>query len=168
MGLCQSNIVTQPYGAGILFTNGTHILCGYQPNKKKAIISGFGGKIKENETLNITAIRETLEELFDINPSSDLLLDLENILKTRYSSFNKNYYIMKLSFSDIFKIIKILALRDYVSPLYDIWPNNIRELLFNRKNIHTNEISHLCILPYKPNLVIDQYFIDDINLFMSS
>ena len=168
MGLCQSNLVTQPSGAGILFTNGTHILCGYQPNKKNAIISGFGGKIKDNETLIITAIRETLEELFNINPSSDLLLYLENILKTRYSSFNKNYHIIKLSFSDLFKIIKILASWDYISPLYDTWPINIRELLFNRKTMHTIEVSHLCILPYKQNLKIDQYFIDDINLFMSS
>ena len=168
MGLCQSNLEIKQWSAGIMFTNGTHVLCGYQPNKKNPIISGFGGKIKENETFNIAAIRETLEELFNINPSSDLLLYLENILKTRYSSFNKKYYIIKLSFSDLFKIIKILASKEYISPLYDFWPINIRELIFNRKIIYTNEISHLCILPCKQDLKIDQYFIDDINLLISS
>jgi len=168
MGLCQSNLEIKKSNAGIMFTNGTHVLCGYQPNKKIPIISGFGGKIKENETLNIAAIRETLEELFNINPSPDLLLYLENILKTRYASFNKNYYIIKLSFSDLFKIIKILASKQYVSPLYDFWPINIRELIFNRKIMYTNEISHLCILPCILDLKIDQCFIDDINLFMSS
>ena len=48
-------------GAGCIFTNGTHVLAGFQPNKKSPAISGFGGKRHGTETFTQTALRETLE-----------------------------------------------------------------------------------------------------------
>ena len=51
--------------AGSVFTDSKIILAGYQPRKKKPFISGIGGKREEGESYMDTAIRETVEELFE-------------------------------------------------------------------------------------------------------
>jgi hypothetical protein len=56
--------------AGIIFTNNTHIIAGYQEDSEtnQFAFSGFGGKkeVSDNNNPKFTAIREMLEELFDI------------------------------------------------------------------------------------------------------
>ena len=59
--------------AGIMFTDGKLVLAGY--NSKHLFISGIGGKIKENETPILTAVRETVEELFELEEIPGRLLD---------------------------------------------------------------------------------------------
>jgi hypothetical protein len=60
--------------AGIVFTNGTHILAGYQPRKKNPHISGLGGSKQKDESYMQTAWRETLEELFELKDILFLVL----------------------------------------------------------------------------------------------
>ena len=60
--------------SGVIFINelNTTVLCGY--NIKINRISGIGGKALENEDLNKTAIREMLEELFELT-EINLIID---------------------------------------------------------------------------------------------
>jgi hypothetical protein len=48
--------------AGILFTDERMVLAGCRSN---GVITGIGGKRKQDETPYKTAVRETLEELFE-------------------------------------------------------------------------------------------------------
>ena len=135
--------------AGVIFTNGTHILAGYQPNKKKPFISGIGGRIHNAETNNEAAIREMIEELFDIyKPPQELISIINRNIKEQQSLINGDYAIIVYSFEDLEKILKITE--DYVkkSPIYKKFPENLSELLWNRLPKRRSEISHLCILPF--------------------
>jgi hypothetical protein len=62
--------------AGCIFTNGTHILGGYQPNKQAPCISGIGGKREDCEEFVQTAMREMLEEIFGIYARPDFVTAL--------------------------------------------------------------------------------------------
>ena len=50
--------------AGIMFTNGSLVLSGYSQHKNK--LTGIGGKKENNELPYETALRETMEELFEL------------------------------------------------------------------------------------------------------
>lgn len=63
-----NNFVTEPdtfKAAGVAFTNGRHVLAGYQPHKKHPSISGIGGSREHGESYMQTALRECVEELFE-------------------------------------------------------------------------------------------------------
>jgi len=71
------SINTDYKAAGVIFTNNTHIIAGYQQDEQNEqantyAFSGFGGKkeLSDNDNPNFTAIREMLEELFDIQVNS--------------------------------------------------------------------------------------------------
>lgn len=70
--------------SGIIFTNNTHIIAGYQEDSQtnKFAFSGFGGKkeVSDNNNPKFTAIREMLEELFDIQ------VNLSNSIKEKANS----------------------------------------------------------------------------------
>jgi hypothetical protein len=72
--------------AGVIFTNNTHIIAGFQQDEQANVcaFSGIGGKkeISDEEIPKFTAIREMLEELFDIQVN---LLDI-NIKKQAKSN----------------------------------------------------------------------------------
>ena len=59
-------------GSGVLFTNQTNVLAGY--NIKINAISGIGGKPVDTEDPDVTAIREMLEELFELNSNLNYAL----------------------------------------------------------------------------------------------
>ena len=154
--------------AGIFFTNNKLVLAGYQPNKKVPFIGGIGGKKQNTELYHQTAIRETLEELFDIKPSIELINTInttilpQNVLITKNP---ENYSILIFSFRNLEQMLQILLELNIISPLYDIFPKNISELIFNRKDINS-EITHLCLLPLKENLTIDNNFMQDIHRYL--
>ena len=62
-------------------------------------------------------------------------------------------------------MLQILIESNIISPLYDTFPKNISELIFNRKDINS-EITHLCLLPLKENLTIDNNFMQDIHRYL--
>jgi hypothetical protein len=154
--------------AGSFFTDGNLVLCGYQRDKSINNISGFGGK-KElmDKTYIETAIRETLEELFNINPDKELITIINlNIIHKKLLVID-NYYILTYTFEDLELILQLLNKKNITSNLYDIFPLTISELIFKRKLDSTNEISQLCLLPLKENVVINNDFIKDINYFLT-
>ena len=159
----QSNFM----GAGCIFTNQTHVLAGFHPNKKIPNISGFGGKREGNETYTQTALRETLEELFHIKPASlDLIKLIEANLKPGHISKQKTkeglYYILHYTFEDLKLILKFASLYCVDTPLYEKWPTNVQRLIFYRKMEKSSEISQLCLLPFIENITVDENFKKDL------
>lgn len=161
--------------AGSFFTNGIHVIAGYQPYKEKPIISGIGGKCLSGELPFTTVIRETIEELFNVDELNDkVITELSQILPQNILLHN-NYYIHVYSFTDLELILEILRANGIVSPLYDSLPKDVYELVINRKVLSDGnyvEISHLTLLPliyYSEERagIIDKYFIQDINYYLS-
>ena len=154
-------------GAGILFTNNNLFLCGYQPNKKVPIISGIGGKKELNETIIQTAMRETVEELFDIKINLILIDEINKHLIYKKLLYSNNYYTLIYSFDDLEILLNILN-KLIKSDLYELFPLNISDLIFKRKSKLISEISNLCLLPLEKDLLIDSELIHDINSYLDN
>jgi hypothetical protein len=154
--------------AGSFFTNEKLVLCGYQQNKKISNISGFGGKKElKDKTYIETAIRETLEELFDIIPDKEITNIINMNIIHKNVLIQDEYCMLTYTFDDLETILHILNKFQIKSNLYDNFPLTISELIFNRKIDSKSEISHLCLLPLKENILIDNDFIKDINYFLA-
>ena len=161
--------------AGIVFTNGSHVLGGYQPFKKKPFVSGIGGMRREGETYLDTAIRETLEELFEFEEIPDSLnKHLVSTLSSKKIILTQSYVSVICSFVDLQDLLNTLNWFDLHSNVYTDMPNNLTELLFNRKTSKEkpHEISHLCLLPIVDhnlkNPYMDTYFLEDISKLSAS
>lgn len=156
--------------AGCIFTDNKHVLAGYHPNKTVAYISGFGGKREGSELFGDTAIRETIEELFEIKDiSRDLLQDVVRSITPKNVLVNGDYINIVFTFGDLIDLMCIV--RDHVSDV-DIYPNGfprtLQELIFTREAKDNSEISHLCILPISKNIRVDSLFIKDINILVAA
>jgi hypothetical protein len=134
--------------AGVLFTNGTHVLGGYQPKKESPCISGIGGKRELRDTSFLyTGIREFLEEIFAIEPNTSYIeLIQEHVTPLRIVELG-GYINSVYSFTDLETILRLLNEKGAVSRLYDIFPVSIDSLLYKRKIGEDQEITHLAILP---------------------
>ena len=171
MGNCQSQSKSESTvtikNAGCLFTDNRHVLAGFQPNKKKEkIISGFGGKCQEGETLLQTAWRETLEELFEFPP--DVIRGLvEELLKIKcFKTFtNGNYFVAVYTFQQLFEILCMIEEKDLQSPLYDTFPTELFELILYRKPKPSSEVQQITLLPAAMH-ILDPYFVRDIRVFL--
>lgn len=131
--------------AGCIFTNGTHILGGYQPNKQAPCISGIGGKREDCEEFVQTAMREMLEEMFGIYARTDFVTALMAIPYDRLL-ISGDYVSLIYSFSSLEKILAELIRMNAVSALYEEIPLTLNDLILKRLSTDS-EISHLCLLP---------------------
>ncbi len=162
-------------GAGCMFTNGTTLLAGYQKKKGKSIISGLGGSRQGEETFMETALRETIEELFDIEDIDPVFLEkLTKFLRPRDVIFMEVedwgiYITVIYSYSDLEKLLDFTHKSKSVkrSSLYKTFPDTICKLLLNRI-IPTGsppEITHLTLVPLDStiaNATISPDFLEDI------
>ena len=137
--------------AGIVFKSETHVLMGYQPHK--AMISGIGGKPHEHELLIETAFRETIEELFGIDPPISLIHTLINTFNAGKVS-NDGYTMFILPFSDIPLFLSIVSA--FGSPYYSNFPTTITDLILNRRAPHDAEVTHLALVP----IILDAFQVD--------
>ena len=155
--------------AGSVFTDGKLILAGYQPLKNKPFISGIGGKKEEGETYKVTALRETVEELFEFDTVPGKLI--EDLMKVTPEKVIQNgtYIMMVYNFDDLATMLKIISKYKLKSKLYDAAPLTLMDLLFKRK-IDLVEISHLALLPLvkheKSTPYVNAYFIEDMPILM--
>lgn len=161
---CKSKPVINKSSAGCFFTDTRHVLAGYQANKKIPTICGIGGKVEEGETHIYAAIRETLEELFHIEPSPTLILSIIDSLPPEDTIINGSYHIFVYSFKDLQKLFTLLESYKVTSPLFYSLPNNILELVSNRKIESSCEISHLALIPLVDTPIISKFLFSDIRL----
>ena len=84
------------HSAGILFTTDNTVFVGYKIVNDNWQISGFGGKRNEDETYIQTAIRETLEELYEAPITKETIEYVERRLKIT-KVINNNGYIFNIA-----------------------------------------------------------------------
>ena len=163
-------------GAGCVFTDGKHILAGYQPHKKRPGITGIGGHKEGEETYLETAYRETLEELFHIEQKQipvGLIPTLIQTLKPTKIQMKKGYVLVFLTFHDLEAMLKLAKKKGLRSPLYMKLPTTLIETIQMRSIDLKAEISTLCLLPVvhhggKAKDFVNPYFIDDLRLLSGS
>jgi len=149
--------------AGCLFTNGTHVLAGYQ----KSSINGIGGKGEEGEEPQATALRELLEEIFGIYG-----FDIEKIrLKPNKIIMKHDYSIFVYSFEDLEAMCGVLRLCGVESPMYSEIPSTIWDLIVKRRAVES-EVKALCLLPIidQPRHIpfVEPYFTSDIRALIKA
>lgn len=159
-------------GAGCIFCNSQYILAGYQPRKQKPCISGLGGKREGTEDVSFTALRETIEELFELQTvPPEWIESLLQTLKPFQLLPNGDYVSVVYSFEDLSTLLHYLHEKGCKSELYEEFPTNLLSLLFNRKLLdYPAEISHLILLPLvnhsKENPFVASHFLKDIRLLL--
>ena len=163
--LTKDNNINNYTSAGCIFIEKSLILSGYQKKKSNYIISGIGGKKEKNDKNPIhTAIREMVEELFNVTTISDKLLNELIEIKPKKIIMTKNHVNFVFTFFQLDEMLEIMYYYKIKSNIYSVFPTCINELLFNRKINNNSEISHLCLLPIvKTKITIDNDFINDIN-----
>ena len=102
--------------AGCLFTNGIHVLAGYQPNKHFPSINGIGGKPEEGEDPLVTALREFLEEVFGVYDCVKGVSELRTVVPRRVLE-QKRYITYVYDFNDLVKMLEIVSGLGVSSPL---------------------------------------------------
>jgi len=147
--------------AGILFTDDKFVLGGYSHHKQS--ITGIGGKKVGNETPPETALRETLEELFEFIEIPETLTRLAStVLPFNNLMSRGGYTTFIMDFNDLSILLNTLSMVPGLkSNVYDVLPKNINELVMNRKAYPSAEFSHIVLLPCE-TLDIDRSFKNDI------
>jgi len=151
--------------AGILFQYDTKFLSGWNPSL--GAWSGFGGKRRGTETSIQTAVREVVEELFQVNPDIDDIDVLGELLSPFDFEQNGDYVVFFMNVSSLFQISVFLEKKGYRSPLYSSFPTNVVDLVEERKlpEGNTYEVTHLCFLDASfSSGPIDKYFKSDLLL----
>lgn len=157
-------------GAGCIFTDGKHILCGYQPHKKKPGITGIGGHKEGEETYLETAYRETIEELFHVTNTQIPIGLIDKLVRTmapKKIKMKKGYVMVTFDFTDLQQFLKLCKKSGLRSPLYNKIPLTLLETIQQRGTDLKAEISVLCLLPIvyhdgKAKDFVNPYFIQDI------
>ncbi len=156
-------------GAGCVFTDGKHVLAGYQPHKRYPCITGIGGHREKGEDYYQTAMRETVEEIYHVNTlPQHLVRTLIQQLPPRKEDNQHNYIILNYNFDDFLKFLKICKKSGLQSPVYPRLPRTMMECIRNRTIDPKAEITHLCLLPviadFKGKSFIHPAFLQDMKL----
>jgi len=142
-------IIQDFYAAGCFFYDGVHVLAGYQPTKRTPYISGIGGSREPGEDYFTNAMRETLEELFNLDIVDPLLISKIRMELQPLDILNlKGYVILIYSFKDLERITQIVYSWGLKSSLYSQRPRTVSDLIFKRSVNMKAEISHLVLLPF--------------------
>jgi hypothetical protein len=134
--------------AGIIFRSQTHVLAGYQANKKKPCISGLGGCREKGENYYETAWRETIEELFGIHgiPPSLLALIRKHLPATRVTHTN-TYILIIYTFEDLQKLLNLIRKINLPQTMYAKYPRSLDELIHLRNPLPRHEVQGLALIP---------------------
>jgi hypothetical protein len=156
--------------AGVLFTDECHVLAGYQPNKTNPKITGIGGKRIDDEHYMKTALRECIEELFEVDTVPLELIEHIQTSTTPLDYFmNKQYVTIVYSFDTLEAILSLAKKHGIKSPLYSTHPYTLMDLIFHREHTYTSEIGAFALLPacYYNGItqIIDVDYLNDIQLY---
>jgi len=152
----------------MIFTNGSVILCGWEPQKRRGRMRGglygIGGKMEPGDRgdYRLTAAREVLEELFGLGPTVPTsLIQAVAALRAERVEMVDRYVIIHHGFTALRTIMRLVRR----SPLYPRgMPQNLEGLLLERRCDGTRvEMAQLCLLPVVPvRLHISNELVDDI------
>jgi hypothetical protein len=150
--------------AGCLFTDKQTFLAGFQ--RKQQRWTSFGGKKYHGETPFMTAMREVIEELFEVSITQKTLTKLVCLIQFSFQHQDGSYIYYIYPYDTIFQIIDILYEDGYTSPLYDEWPSSLSELIHTRKTIDIAEMENIQLF-YKNEIqdihdVLDKFFYKDL------
>jgi hypothetical protein len=137
----------------MIFTDGSVVLCGWEPRKRKPGLYGIGGKAEnsvDHRDYRHTAAREVLEELFGVVPATTLVeaVAREFCGDVDRTSMVDGYVIIRCSFRDLQQLLRRVAAARLKSPMYpERVPRSLEELLFARHSVAATEMAQLCLLP---------------------
>jgi hypothetical protein len=133
--------------AGCLFTDGKYVLGGVQ--RKKRVVSGLGGSRKTGETYIQTALRELVEELFEVYDLCVSAYDEMALILVTKTLFDDGYINLVYSFKDLEQFLHILYKYDAClkTELYATFPLSVNELIYGRTLNNSSEVAHLMLCP---------------------
>jgi hypothetical protein len=148
--------------AGILFTDDKFVLAGYNPHKRS--ITGIGGKARDGETPSQTALRETIEELFELEEIPETLTRLLNYELVFDDMMTRGgYTVFIMNFNDLDIILRSLhRVHDLKSRVYDGLPITLNQLIMDRKVNPDAELTHILLIPCEVNLGLSKSLVNDI------
>jgi len=153
--------------AGIFFTDGNMFLCGYSQYKHK--ITGIGGKQQNNELPYETALRETIEELFEFNTiTMELIVELNKKLRFDNIIAYKSYRTFIMSFDDLQIILDVVSKFNLESKVYKTLPTNFNDLIYQREFVNNTELSKLYFFDLKENPTFDSSLNLDISSYLKT
>ena len=168
---CPIDAYDETYSAaGVIFTDGTYCLAGYQPGKKNPCITGIGGMKEVGETAILTALREAVEEIFNIKSVPPAFIKaLQDKLRVRNCIKNNTYIIFVYTFNDLELVLKLAKQYKIHSTLYTRLPRTLMELIFLRDVSQPSEIRHISLLPlvyHNPQVgpLVSRDFVVDMNM----
>ena len=130
-------------GAGCMFTDGIRVLAGHQTKTGK--IGGFGGKTEGSENRIQTALRETIEELFGVEDvPAELISKLP--ISQNYIEYPE-YTCFVYNFEDLQTFIRRAGRYITSSPMYQVFPTTVWELIQNRMLFDSSEVGELYLIP---------------------
>jgi hypothetical protein len=132
--------------AGIFFTEKGQFLSGFQ--RKTRQWTGFGGKKKNSENSLETAVRETVEELFEIslrqNEIQELIFHLLLSQATPTTTQRGSYIFYTMKFDAIFTIIDFLFQNGMKTALYHPnYPSTMKGLIDDRWSSTKDEMEKI-------------------------
>jgi hypothetical protein len=140
----------------MIFTDGSVVLCGWEPRKRRPGLYGIGGKAEralDHGDYRQTAVREVIEELYGAVPSARLMETVAAAIcgdAGRATVADGDYLMIRCSFRDLQRLLELVvaARPAMVSPLYPTrLPRTLEELLFARCSAVATEMAQLCLLP---------------------
>lgn len=140
-------------GAGMIFTDGSVVLCGWEPRKRKPGLYGIGGKAErtvDHGDYRRTAAREVLEELFGAPPTDRLVDTVAATLcgdVARTEMVDGGYVMIRQTFGGLRQLLTLVRASGARSPLYAQMPRTLEELVFTRRSEAATEMAQLCLLP---------------------
>ena len=136
-------------GAGLVFTNGDLILCGYEPHKKIPAIYGIGGKRESTDTTYYhTAFREAFEEILGVGPPAGLVGTLAGAARPQKTvKVGGGYIMIQYTFADLAHFLDIMRRAGVRTLFYTKAPRTLEDLLIRRLCRASTEMTHLCVLP---------------------
>ena len=167
-----SSVVSTEYpsytAAGCVFVDGGTVLAGVQKQRlvvqgrAEPVLSGFGGTRESTDFDWIhTAIRETVEELFEVKVVPIALVQhLRLALPFKHVTETNGYVMIQYTFDDLTALMRLCgSLR---SPLYKVQPKTLLDLITKRdwRTIDC-EIGALALQPLVDGLTIDRLFEED-------
>lgn len=152
-------------GAGLVFTNGDLILCGYEPHKKIPAIYGIGGKRESTDTTYYhTAFREAFEEILGVGPPVDLVGTLIAAARPQKTvKVGSGYIMIQYTFTDLVQFLEIIRRAGVRALFYRKAPRTLEDLLLQRLYSISTEMTHLCVLPVvQPAPIVSRDLASDI------